>query len=108
VGEGDLTLSAVTFGVTYFPGNMGFFVRGGLGFASADATVALETGGVFDVSGESVDTGLGILAATGYEWRLTDKFALGPQVELVYLAIDGDLVENAVVVDGSLQFNWYW
>lgn len=108
VGEAELTLSAATFAATYFPGNMGFYVRGGFGFASANAKVTIDTGQTFDVSGESTDTGLGLLAATGYEWRLTDKFALGPQAELVYLGIDGDLIDNALIIDGSLQFNWYW
>jgi hypothetical protein len=108
IGTADLTLSAATFAATFFPGNKGFFLRGGLGFATASATVTIETGTVFDVSGESTDTGLGLVAATGYEWRLTDKFAMGPQVELVFLGIDGDLIDNALFVDGSLQFNWYW
>ena len=108
VGEGELTLSAATFAATYFPSNMGFYLRGGVGFATATATVKVDTGAVFDVSGESTDTGLGLLAATGYEWRLTDKFALGPQAELVYLGIGGDLIDNALIVDGSVQLNWYW
>ncbi|MDH3197212.1 MAG: autotransporter outer membrane beta-barrel domain-containing protein [Candidatus Krumholzibacteria bacterium] len=108
IGEADLTLSAVTFAATFFPGNMGFYLRGGLGFATANATFSLGSAGGLSVKAESTDTGLGLVAATGYEWRLTDKFAMGPQVELVFLGIDGDLIDNALFVDGSLQFNWYW
>jgi hypothetical protein len=44
----------------------------------------------------------------GYEWRLTQKFALGPQVEFVYLNIGGDLVDTANFFDATLGFNWYW
>ena len=51
---------------------------------------------------------LGLLGATGYEWRVTDKFAVGPQVGIVYLPIDSDLIKRAAIGDVSVQFNWYW
>ena len=103
LGEFNITLSMVTLGATWFPGNMGWFLRGGLGFASAVPEIKSD--------GFTVDTndgGFGLLLATGYEWRLTDKFALGPQVELAYLGMEGDVFKNPTIIDGSLQFNWYW
>ncbi len=35
-------------------------------------------------------------------------FAVGPQVGIVYLPIDSDLIKRAVIGDVSVQFNWYW
>lgn len=54
------------------------------------------------------ETGFALAAAAGYEWRLTKKFALGPQVEFNYLNIGGDLVDTANFFDATLGFNWYW
>jgi len=108
LGDADLTLGVATFAVTYFPKNMGLLLRAGVGIATADAKVPVGTAPPFDIFAESTDTGFGMLAAVGYEWRLTNKFAMGPQIELVYLGIDGDFVKNAFVVDGGLEFNWYW
>lgn len=109
VGDATVSFTAATFSATWFPRNLGWFLRGGIGFARARAEVTIEGTGGFDVfSAESTDSGFAVLGATGYEWRFTRKFAMGPQVEVFYLAMDGDLVENVFVVDGALQFNWYW
>ena len=98
------TFSVGTFGATWFPiVDQGFFVRGGLGFGRAQADLAVGS-----VRVSASEGGLGLLAATGYEWRLTRKFALGPQVELTHIAIGGDEIDSITVVDGALQFNWYW
>jgi hypothetical protein len=102
--QGDLTwtFSTGTASVTCFPQNMGFFLRGGIGFGTAN--VELERNNV-KISAD--DTGLGLLAAAGYEWRLTQKFALGPQVEFSYQNEGGD-VESSNIIAGGLNFNWYW
>jgi hypothetical protein len=109
VDLGDLTISlgTLTFAATWFPGNLGVFLRGGVGLASARTEVSTEAGGLV-ISGTNTDTGIGLLGASGYEWRVTDKFAIGPQVEVAYLGIDGDLIRDPVVLDVSVQFNWYW
>ena len=98
-----VSLSVATFGVTFFPGNMGLYARGGIGFGSANSET--EFG---DLTLSTTDTGFAFLVATGYEFRLSDKFALGPQVEFAYLGLDGEIIDTAHVVNGSLQFNWYW
>ncbi len=98
-----VSLSVATFGVTFFPGNMGLYARGGFGFGSANSETEIG-----DLTLSTTDTGFAFLLATGYEFRLSDKFALGPQVEFAYLGLDGEIIDTAHVVNGSLQFNWYW
>lgn len=107
VGTAKVTFSTTTFAGTWYPGGGGYFVRGGVGLAAAKLEVTFPVG-PFD-SAQHTDSGVGLLAATGYEWRLTDKFAMGPQVELAFLGIHGgELVGNVLIVDGGLEFNWYW
>jgi hypothetical protein len=106
VGNARASFSAVTFAATWFPGNRGAYLRGGVGFATARGEVHFDE--LAFVGLEATDKGAAILAAGGYEWRLSDKFAVGPQVEFVYLGIDGDVVHNVSIIDGSAQFTWYW
>ena len=103
-----LTLSVVSAAVTFYPKSSGFFVRGGVGFGTswfgfADSLLVLG-----DVTVTKNETGFGLLGAAGYELRLTPMFAMGPQVEYAYLFVEGDFVDAANVVSGSLQFTWYW
>ena len=99
-----VSLSSLAFAVTYYPGELGFFLRGGAGFATSSVEVEIANGYTQSKS----ETGFGLQAAMGYEWRLTKKFAMGPQVEFVYLNIGGDLVDTANFFDATLGFNWYW
>ncbi len=99
-----VSLSMLNFAVTYYPGDMGFFLRGGIGFASS--SFETDLGGGLTLSKD--ESGFGMAAAMGYEWRLSGKFALGPQVEFAYLNIGGDLVDTANFFDATLGFNWYW
>jgi hypothetical protein len=102
----DLTvqMGSLTFAATWWPGNVGYYLRGGIGIGRAQVELEDEDGTVKP----GPDTGLALLGAMGYEWRIAEKFALGPQVEVVYLGVDGDIFGNATVFDGSIQFNWYW
>ncbi|MCH7548950.1 MAG: autotransporter domain-containing protein [Candidatus Krumholzibacteriota bacterium] len=101
-------MGTLTLGATYFPGNIGLYVRGGVGAAIGRSDVDEITATLLQVPGETTEFGPALLAAVGYEWRVTDRFAVGPQVEITYAAIDGDLIGEPLVVDGSIQFNWYW
>ncbi|HEU4366303.1 MAG TPA: outer membrane beta-barrel protein, partial [Candidatus Krumholzibacteria bacterium] len=103
-GGATLSLSTLAFGVTYYPGETGFLLRGGIGFASSSYELELSNG----FTQSKTETGFGLQGAMGYEWRLTQKFAMGPQVEYVYLNIGGDLVDTANFFDATLGFNWYW
>jgi hypothetical protein len=104
LGDATVQMGSLTFAATWWPGNVGAYIRGGLGIGRA--RVELDDGNT-SVTPDA-DTGLALLWALGYEWRVTDKFALGPQAEVVYLGVDGDIFGNATVLDGSIQFNWYW
>jgi len=99
-----VSLSTALFAVTYYPGNQGFFLRGGMGFGSSH--FEQDVAGGYKRSKD--ETGFALAGAAGYEWRLTRKFALGPQVEFNYLNIGGDLVDTANFFDATLGFNWYW
>lgn len=98
-----LTGTVTTFAMTFFPQNQGFYMRGGLGVATGKARI--ESAGF---SFEDTETGFGLLAATGYEWRLTGKFALGPQVQYAYLNIDGDGTKSVDFLSVTAQATWYW
>ena len=101
----DLSLLAnvTTFAMTFFPGNMGMYLRGGLGFSSARAE--FKSGGV-EIG--QTEYGLGLLGAIGYEWRLTEKFALGPQAQWAYLNIDDQALQNVDFMSLTAQATWYW
>lgn len=109
IAELQITFNATALAATYFPGNKGVFLRGGIGFGSAKTELKSSfSGGSTATFDPGTDTGVALVGASGYEWRLTKKFALAPQVEILYLGISGDIIENIFEVDGTLQFNWYW
>jgi hypothetical protein len=99
----NLTASVTTFALTYFPGNMGFFVRGGLGFSAARTELRSGSSSV-----DHTENGLGFLGAVGYEWRLTEKFALGPQAQWAYLNIEDQVLDSVDFVSLTAQATWYW
>jgi len=95
-----LTLSSLA--VTWWPGNEGWYVRGGIGIATA--RVEVVTTGVVSQD----QPGVGVMAAAGYEWRVMENLAIGPQAEYVYMDINGSLTENANFVSLSFQVTGYW
>lgn len=75
-----------------------FFVRPGIGFGFAEVDV---------VGGGTLSTDLGVAAglAAGYEWRLTKRFALSPEVKFNYLRVEGgNHYSYGVVAD----LRWYF
>ncbi|HEX5132195.1 MAG TPA: outer membrane beta-barrel protein [Candidatus Krumholzibacteria bacterium] len=110
--EGDvpvtLTLSGITAAVTYFPGNAGFMLRGGVGVSVASVDVRPPDTIDFPVSGKSSENGIAMLAAMGYEARVSEKFALGLEFDVAYLGIGGDVIDHAYLYGLNLQLNWYW
>jgi len=99
----NLMASVTTLALTYFPGNMGLFVRGGLGFSTARAELRMGSSSV-----EHTEGGMGFLGAVGYEWRLTKKFALGPQVQWAYLNVEDEVLQSADFMSVTAQATWYW
>ena len=90
--------------MTYFPQNVGVYIRGGIGVAAA--SVEVQPSGGPTVS--DTEYGFGMIGAAGYEWRLTRKFALGPQLQWAYLNIDDQVTESIDFFSATLQANWYW
>ena len=99
----SLTGTVTALALTYFPGNMGLYMRGGMGIATGTVEVTQGTASVSET-----ETGLGWLGALGYEWRFTEKFALGPQFQYAYLNIEGDGTEKVDFVSLTAQATWYW
>lgn len=99
--ENDVTVtfSATTVGVAFFPSE-GLVLRGGVGFGST--TVSADLGSVTVTETES---GLGLHAAVGYDFRLARTFALGPQADFGYTTFDGG---SANWFGVGLNFNWYF
>ncbi len=89
-------------GVTYYPGNNGFFVKGAIGVGTVDAEADI---GIATVS--TSDSGFGLITALGWEARLTRKFALGIEGIGSFLNVSDNL-DGTSFIGANLIFNWYW
>ncbi len=103
----DVRLTATTLCATYFPGGGGFFIRLGAGLAYGRLQVAPPSNVTTISAIDDNETGFAALLAPGYEWRFTQRFALGAQGDVVYLGL-GSVLENAFGYGVNAQFNWYW
>lgn len=99
---GELTLSALGGGVTYYFMPINIYLTGSIGFGSIS----------LDVEGESgdTDTGLALEAAVGKEWFVSDRWGLGLAVGITYHSFpDPDVDENwngiSIPVRFSATFN---
>jgi opacity protein-like surface antigen len=101
VNDETWTFNVGTAALTYYPGAKGFFVRGGIGVGSMEFSTE-ESGVTFSAS----DDGFGFLLGTGYEWRLTRKFAMGPEVDYSYAKVSDDISLN--YVNFTVGLNWYF
>jgi Autotransporter beta-domain len=99
---------AATPAVTYFPGDAGFFVRGGVGVGQGRADVDPDPSVDFPASGDTHDTGLALLAEAGYEYQLTPHQALGAAAHGVYIALDEPPFDDVTSYGLTVEFNWYW
>ena len=95
------SLGVAAFGATWYPAAGGFFMRAGVGVGRAE--VKWDAGSGLTASAD--DTGFGLTTGLGYEWRLTRRFALGPQVDLNYVDIGDGVSMNWFNV--TLGFNWF-
>src|SRR5262245_837424 len=81
---------------TYFPGDTGFYVRGGVGWGQGRVNITPPPSVVgFPVSGEATANGVSILGAMGYEIGVTPRLALGGAIHAVYIAIEHDHFRSA-------------
>jgi outer membrane protein with beta-barrel domain len=95
------TFSVGGAALTYFPGATGFFLRGGIGVGTVD--YSFDQGGI---TYSSSDDGFGFLVGTGYEWRLSRKFALGPQFDYSHAKVNDNLSMN--YFNFTVGANWYF
>ncbi len=100
---------AANAAATYFPGDTGFYLRGGVGWGEGRLEIAPPPSVVgFPISGEKSAGGLSVLGAMGYEFGVTPRLALGGAVHAVYIAIDSDYFQHVFGYGLTGQFNWYW
>jgi hypothetical protein len=103
----DVRLTATTLCTTYFPGGGGFFIRLGAGLAYGRLQVAPPSNVTTVPAIDDNETGFAALLAPGFEWRFTQRFALGAQGDVVYLGL-GNVLDDAFGYGVNAQFNWYW
>ena len=104
----EARLTAITLAATYYPGDAGFYLRGGVGVADGRVDVTPPSGVAFPVSGQTRDTGLAMIGAMGYEMRLTSRFALGAEGDVVYLGVSGEAIDTVFGYGIAVELNWYW
>jgi hypothetical protein len=91
--------------ITWYPANMGLYLRAGVGIASAEVELAQDN---LKVTADAA--GLSLLGAIGYEFRLTRKLALGPQFEYSFQNLDDeDLgIKSTNFFSITVGLDWYW
>lgn len=104
----QVTVWATAIAATYFPGNTGFYLRGGMGVGGGTAEVTPPPSVDFPVSGKSTSTGVSILGAMGYETGLTPHMSLGGAVHAVYVGLDAIPFDKVFGYGLTAQLNWYW
>jgi hypothetical protein len=105
----EVAVWSTTLAATFFPGNTGFFLRGGIGVGGGRAEVTPPPSVVdYPVSGTWTTTGWSLVGASGYEIGVTPHLALGGTMHIVYVAADDAPFDNVLGYGLTVQFNWYW
>jgi hypothetical protein len=97
--DATVTFSATTIGAAFFPSE-GLVLRGGLGFGNSRFSEDLGGGTV-----SYTESGFGVNAGLGYEFRVARTFAVGPQADFGYASFDGGSVNWFGI---GIQGNWYF
>jgi hypothetical protein len=103
-GGEDWGMGAGFLVVTWWPDGSGFFLRVGGGSGGGEVLVR-QTGSLLEF-----DHKFAGLFGLGYEWQLTNKFALGVAMDGIGFDLENEssLVEDFVGLGNfSIQFNWY-
>jgi hypothetical protein len=87
--DGTANGGLLSFVTSWYPQRQGFFVEGGIGVASMDATADVPGYG----SAEARTTSLGLQGGAGYDIGVSHRFAITPYVEFLYAA-DADVRLN--------------
>jgi hypothetical protein len=95
----EQTFSMGGVGMTWYPQQGGLWLKAIVGAGRAEFRTRFLGADL-----EVADTGAALAVGTGYEWRLTRSFALGPAMDLARASFDGGSADWANV---SLGLNWY-
>ena len=95
-----LTFSVAAAALNYYPGASGFVLRGGVGVGTVDVETTFGSTTV-----TTSESGLGLTVGAAYEFRVTRRFAIGPQVDFGWTD-QQDLNTNHI--NGGLGFTWYF
>ncbi len=116
-GDADLKLRAslqqIMAAATWYPGKPesaagGFYVRAGVGLGWA-SIAAIEIVDQIQEDGERIDeTGLGLLAGIGYEFRISPDVAAGLGFGFNQLLIDKDIYDSGWFTPITGTLAWYW
>jgi hypothetical protein len=49
-----------------------------------------------------------MIGAMGYEMRVTSRFALGAEGDVVYLGVSGEAIDTVFGYGIAVELNWYW
>ena len=79
----------------------GFYLRGGVGLARGEFRIPDPLPGAETFS----ESGVGFMAALGYEWWTGEQYTLGPQVDFVWMTLDPTVTVSFLTV--SLAFTYY-
>ena len=104
----EIKVWSTALAATYFPGNTGFFLRGGVGVGGGRAEVTPPPGDDFPLAGDWSTTGLSLTGAAGYEVGVTPHLALGGTLHIVYVGVDDAPFDNVLGYGLTVQFDWYW
>jgi hypothetical protein len=92
LSRSSLTYTANALGITWFPQNTDTFVRGGVGWGTRSSAWTFW-------GGSNSRTGLAVLIAAGYEWRVATRYTLGPHIEFSWMNLDRDVNTLGVALD---------
>ena len=96
--------SLSSIALTAWPVKRGPYVRGGVGIGTT--RVELDQGVDSIVRQDKAGTGYSI--AVGYEVRIQEHAALGPQFEYAYLDIGGNITRDVNYFSLTIQLTGYW
>jgi hypothetical protein len=111
------SLQNVVLAASFFPGDPanasgGIFLRGGVGLGwGRHAIVPLEmvNGEIEQGHGESTDeSGLGLMAGIGYEFRVAEHCAVGLAASADYLSISKKIFDDGLYFPVAVNVNYYF
>jgi len=95
-----VSFSVAAVALNYYPGAAGLVLRGGVGVGTVDVSTSFGPGTI-----SASETGLGLTGGAAYEFRVTQRVALGPQIDFAWTNQQGF---NTNHINGGLAVTWYF